>query len=29
MQTGAVLVRGEGRYSPTQFVAAAKADVLP
>jgi hypothetical protein len=29
MQTGAVLVRGDGRYSPTQQVAAAKADVLP
>ena len=29
MQTGAVLIRGEGRYSPTQHVAAAKADVLP
>jgi hypothetical protein len=29
MLTGAVLVRGEGRYSPTQHVAAAKADVLP
>jgi hypothetical protein len=29
MQTGAVLVRGNSRYSPVQFVAAAKADVLP
>jgi hypothetical protein len=27
MQTGAVLIRGEGRYSPTQYVAAAKTDV--
>jgi hypothetical protein len=29
MQTGAVLIRGKGRYSPTQYVAAAKADVAP
>jgi hypothetical protein len=29
MQTGAVLVRGNSRYSPVQFVAAVKADVLP
>ncbi len=27
MQTGAVLLRGEGRYSPEQYVAASKADV--
>lgn len=29
MQTGAVLIRGNGRYSPVQAVAAAKTDVLP
>jgi ethanolamine utilization microcompartment shell protein EutS len=28
MLTGAALVRGDGRYTPEQFVAAAKADVL-
>jgi hypothetical protein len=27
MLTGAVLVRGDGRYSPTQYVAASKIDV--
>ncbi|OHE63856.1 MAG: hypothetical protein A2001_01455 [Treponema sp. GWC1_61_84] len=29
MLTGASLVRGNGRYTPTQVVAASKADVLP
>jgi len=28
-QTGAILIRGEGRYTPVQQVAAAKTDVQP
>ncbi len=28
-QTGAILIRGDGRYSPEQYVAAAKTDVEP
>lgn len=29
MQTGAILIRGQARYTPEQFVAAAKTDVSP